>query len=205
MVPVPASSPLVPAAAPRPAADAWGWESFAGRIAELAAVGGAARLSLAFGLVREAQRRGEPAAWVAAGAGSFYPPDAAACGVRLEALPVVFVPGLAAAARAADTLLRSGGFGLVVVDVVGAAGELPAPLATRLAGLARKHDAAVVFLAEAAEGAPSLTPLVGLRCAARRAEAGPGRFVCRAEALKDKRRGPGWAHEEIRRGPVGLR
>ena len=39
-------------------------------------------------------------------------------GIDLDALPVVRVPDARAAGRAADHLVRSGGFGLVVIDLV---------------------------------------------------------------------------------------
>jgi len=106
-------------------------------------------------------------------------------------------------------LLRSGAFGLVVLDLMilghGAHAFVPAPLLGRLLGLAQKHCAAVVFLTEKAADAPSLAPLVSLRVATTRRRTGPERFACTIEATKDKRRAPGWTSEETFRGPPGLR
>jgi recombination protein RecA len=188
------------AAPPEPAA--WSLDTAGGRIVELSGQGAAPRLSLAFALVRDAQRRGETAAWVTHRGGTFYPPDAAAGGIRLDRLPVVFAPDAPAGARAADKLVRSGAFGLVVLDL---AGPVPVPLLSRLAGLARQHEAAVVFLTDKASTEPSLGPLVSLRCEGSRQAAGGGRFACTVRAIRDKRRGPGWSSSEVRRGPVGLR
>jgi recombination protein RecA len=106
-----------------------------------------ARTTGAVSLVVHAQRRGEPVAWVErAAVGALYPPDLADAGVDLDRLVVVRVPdqprgaapstgkttrrdgrtprgrlgGTTSALRAAELLLRSGAFGLVVVDLVDA-------------------------------------------------------------------------------------
>jgi recombination protein RecA len=164
--------------------------------------GATATLTVAFGLVLEAQRQGEPVAWVTPWESSFYPPDAAEGGVDLNALVVVRVPDARDVARAADRLVRSGAFGLVVLDV--GAARIPTPLQARLAGLAQKHRVALVCLTDKASEAPSLGSLVSLRVHARRKRIAEDRFACELIVLKDKRRGTTWAHEEICRGPAGL-
>lgn len=194
----------------------WSLGELSGRIAELSGLGDTALLSLAFALVRDAQRQGEPAAWITSRESTFFPPDAAFRGIDLEALAVVFVADAPAAARAAERLVRSGAFGLVTLDLASlpepARGPIPAALQSRLAGLALRHGTAVLCLTEKAPDAASLGPLISLRCAAVRealppAESGApwGRFRCRVQVLKDKRRGPGWEHAEVFRGPDGLR
>lgn len=183
----------------------WGIEALAGRLSELSGLGPTARLSLAVSLVCEAQRAGETAAWVTNRRSTFFPPDAAKSGADLARLPVVFAPDAPAAARAAWRLIQSGGFGLVVLDLVGSDAEVPIPLQSRLTGAAQTHGAAVVFVTEKAADRASLGSLVSLRCEAHREEAEVDRFLCIARALKDKRRGPGWTYTEVRRGPAGLR
>lgn len=183
----------------------WGFEALAGRLSELSGLGPTARISLAIGLVCEAQHTGETAAWVTNRRSTFFPPDAAKSGVDLARLPVVFTPDAPAAARAAWRLVQSGGFGLVVLDLVGSDAEVPIPLQSRLTGAAQAHGAAVVFVTEKAADRASLGSLISLRCEAHREAAGGGRFLCTARALKDKRRGPGWTYAEVRRGPAGLR
>jgi recombination protein RecA len=181
---------------------AWGLDALFGRFVELSGARATGVLSAAFGLVLEAQRRGELVAWVTLPRGTFFPPDAAEGGVDLDALVVVRVPEASAAARAADQLVRSGGFGLVVLDLGGHAGDarLPAPLQSRLGGLAQKHDAAVVALTEKTAEQASLGALVSLRAEARR----EADHTCTVRVLKDKRRGPGDAHVEACRPPAGL-
>ncbi|MDD5720637.1 MAG: recombinase A [Candidatus Krumholzibacteria bacterium] len=203
-------SPLAaPAAAPQAApvaAPAWSRAELSGRLCELGPGREPAVLTAAMALVRDAQRAGEPAVWISLGNDLFYPPDAAAGGVDLAALPVVRARDLAAAGRAADLLLRSGAFGLVVVDLL-AAGEravLPVPLQSRLVQLARRHDAAVLCLRRAGPEAPSLGSLVSLRAAATRRRVGDGRYLCRVDVRKDKRRGPGWSWQGVWRGADGL-
>src|SRR5215475_7854103 len=122
--------------------DHWGIDALRGRLVELSARGATATLTSAIDLVLEVQQADEPVAWVTLGNATFYPPDVAASGVDLAALAVVRVHDVVAAARAAERLLRSGGFGLVVLDLVGSALELPIAHQGRLVTLAQTHDAA---------------------------------------------------------------
>jgi recombination protein RecA len=107
-----------------------------------------------------------------------------------------------AMARAADQLVRSGGFGLIVLDL----GPLQVPMAalSRLLGLAQKHNTAFLFLTDKQDRAPSLGSLVSLRAQAVRRKTGVDEFTCELLVLKDKRRAPGWSHKEICGGPAGL-
>ena len=78
-------------------------------------------------------------------------------------------------------------------------------LFSRLATLARQHDAAIVCLTDKDAMRPSLGPLVSLRAhAAARVRGEGGRFRCEAVALRDKRGGPAWTLTEVCRGPDGL-
>lgn len=95
----------------------WRLEEVAGRLIEISGQSATAALTCALGLVLDAQRHGEPVAWVSDVGSSFYPPDAADSGVDLEALVVVRVPATLAIPRAADQLARSGAFGLLVLDL----------------------------------------------------------------------------------------
>lgn len=182
----------------------WSLEQVAGRLVEISGSGATAPLTLTFGLVLQAQLQNDPVAWITRNDSLFYPPDAAEGGVDLDALTIVRVPDGRAAARAADQLLRSGGFGLVVLDL-GAKPDLLTPLQTRLTGLANKHQTALLCLTVKEDEAPSLGPLVSLRVAAWRKRLADGQFACELTVLKDKRRSPTWRHTEVCRGPAGLR
>ena len=180
----------------------WSLADLGGRLVELSAAGSTASLTLAFRLVLDAQSSGEPVAWVTTTESSFFPPDAAEGGVDLVALVVVRVPNARAVARAADKLLRSGAFGLIVLDL--GAGDLPTPLQMRLAALAQKHHTALLCLTEKTPEAPSLGSLVSVRIHARKRRIGPDQFGCELTVIKDKRRGPTWNYREVCRGPAGL-
>jgi len=187
-------------------AERWGLDALRGRLVELSARGATATLTAAIDLVIEAQQAAEPVAWVTLGNATLYPPDAAASGVDLAALAVVRVQGTTAAARAAERLLRSGGFGLIVLDL-GGVGAVEVPIAHqgRLITLAQAHDAAVVCITEKPHEAPSIGSLVSLRAEALRLHAPePGDYHVTLRVLKDKRRGPGWTRTVQRRGPPGL-
>ena len=157
---------------------------------------------MTFGLVREAQRRGEPVGWVTSTASCFYPPDAAQSGTDLKALVVVRISATEQIPRAGEKLLRSGGFGLLIFDL--GASDIPMPLQTRLTGLAHHHHTALVCLTEKQRKTFSLGSLVSLRVHAEKKRAAEHRFACLLSVLKDKRRGPTWTHEELHLGPAGL-
>ena len=92
-------------------------DNLTGRLVELSGHADTAALTLVAGVLLETQQRGESAAWISAVDSLFYPPDLAAAGVDLSALPVIRVQKGLQAARAADALIRSGGFGAIAVDL----------------------------------------------------------------------------------------
>ncbi len=135
----------------------WGLESLQGRLVELVgSPGPTALLTASAELVLQAQRVGEPVAWIAPRSAPFHPPDLAERGIDLAALAVVQVETSHAMLRATDQLLRSGAFGLVVVDFL----ERPvAPLSVqvRLAALCKEHACTLLCLMQ--EAAFSLASL----------------------------------------------
>ena len=186
------------------ASQAWQLSELAGNIIELSSEGASATLTVAMRLVWEAQSLGEPVGWVAGRQSSFYPPDALENGVDLDALAVVRVPEARDIGKAADYLVRSGAFGLVVLDL-GEETKLVERQLTRLLGLARKHGTAVVCLTHKPEASQSLGSSVSLRGPIYRERLRSGVFSCELCVTKDKRRPPGWRHAEVCRGPAGLR
>ena len=180
----------------------WTLAETAGRLVEISGSRAAASLTLAFGLVWDAQQRDEPVGWVMSQGSSFYPPDVARGGVDLKSLAVIRVPEPRAIARAGEKLLRSGAFGLVVLDIGNA--DIAMPLQSRLAGLARQHHAALLCLTAKEPGRFSLGSLVSLRVHARRVRTSENQFACELKVLKDKRRGPTWSETEVCNGSFGL-
>ena len=176
---------------------------FIGRLIEVTGQGASARTSWLAGQIAEAQRAGETVAWIQRAGGLLYPPDLAAAGIDVAALAVVQMPDGPALLRAADVLLRSGGFGLCIVDLEGAALHPTDGQLGRLLGLCQKHGAAVVFLTAPVD-TPALGSLVSLRLEVRRELRGTGQFAVQVQVVKDKRRGPGRVSEEEWRAPAGL-
>lgn len=191
-----------------PADPGWSLDALAGRLVEVSGASAPASLSAAALLVLEAQRRGEPAAWITARDSTFFPPDFDECGIDLTALPVIFTPSPTVSAKVADTLLRSGGYLLVVLDLGASSrkawAELPMQAQTRLSGLAARHRSVLVGLTRKTREKPSLGSLFSLRSEGTRRRASFDRFDWELKAIKDKQRGPGWSHREKCRGPDGL-
>ncbi|HEX4384466.1 MAG TPA: hypothetical protein VH083_16000 [Myxococcales bacterium] len=183
---------------------AWCRAELSGRLTEISGRGCVSPLSAAAALLLEAQAAGEPCAWITKPVSSFFPPDLVRFGIDLDALPVVFVPSAQVAARAAARLLRSGAFGLLVLDL-GEDAQVSIALQGRLTGLALKNDAAVVLLTQKSASAPSVGSMVSLRAEPRRFQEAEALYKVSLTVLKDKRRGPGWLHEEVMLGPDGLR
>ncbi|CAB1085029.1 hypothetical protein D1AOALGA4SA_12526 [Olavius algarvensis Delta 1 endosymbiont] len=182
---------------------AWCLATFTGRLTELSGELSGASLSLVFGLVLEAQKQAEPVAWITSRDSTFFPPDAAERGIDLAALAVVRTGDLLETAKAAEHLLRSAAFGLLVLDL-GTDTRMPLPVQARLAGQARHHETALVCLTVKPAKEPSLGSMVSLQAHARKVQQQGRIFRCRIEVLKDKHRGPGWSHMEVGRGPDGL-
>ncbi|MFY9345960.1 MAG: hypothetical protein WAT39_25945 [Planctomycetota bacterium] len=174
--------------------------------------------SLAVAAVVSAQRAGEIAAWLQLQHGSLFPPDLESAGVDLDGLVVVHVPprGVAvptaakspAAARAAhelpkaaELLLRSGAFDLLVLDLRSGAPPRGA-WAGRLRALAREHQSRVLLLTDARTPA-DLGTAIAQRIAPRRRRQ-EGTFALELQLLVDRMPAPGRVATLLRSGPAGL-
>ena len=184
--------------------------------------------------VAEAHRRGDTAAWILCSAdeaqrGQPYPPDLAEQGVDLAALPIVRARDAAGVLQAADVLLRSGGFGLVIAEWPRGSDRPPEGALGRLLGLCQKHDAALVWLTDGEPSPPAkyaagqalsrpsdagrMGALISLRLEVKREAYAPdrgqerlepGRVRMQIRVSKDKRRGPGQGVRQIFRVPQGM-
>lgn len=183
-----------------PDSGAWSLDALAGRFVELRGAAGAAAMTLAARVLLQAQLRQEPVVWVGNVESLFFPPDFAAAGLDLEALPVVRAHDGRQLARMADMLLRSGGFTVVVLDLSERM-NLTTAMQARLSGLAKQHQC--VLLGITRRQSP-LGSMVSLRGETSLQRADFDRFTCELSVVKDKLRGPGWRHTEVCRGPDGL-
>lgn len=167
----------------------------------------AGKLSAVVRLITRAQAEGEPVVWVTLREqAGFYPPDFAQAGVDLAALVVVRLAesaGSHAVVRVAEVLLRSGAFGLVIIDFVGGVPRGELSWQSRLSGLLRRHDARAVLLTSSAREEPSLGPLVSLRVEPSW-QVGPGkRVVLSQQLLKSKLGSPVSVSPDTRQLPAG--
>lgn len=200
-----------PAPAPAPAPSGLPVDALMGRLTQIASGPQGGGSTVAAAVVHTFQRQRQPVAWVQWQGGSLYPPDLHAQGIALEALLVVHVgpagqthPRL----RATELLLRSGGFGLVVVDV--SQGQLPSGLAWqhRLQHWARQQHSAVLLLTQAQQRpghGPSLGALVSLQLCPHRISVGHGMFEQHCEVGKNKLGTATEPWQWLACGPPGLR
>jgi len=168
--------------------------------------------SLAVAAVASVQQHGGITAWLQPRHGLLFPPDCAASGVDLDALAVIHVPPASPAAsgkrsahdlpKAAELLLRSGAFDLLVLDLRQAPPRSGAWLG-RLQALAREHHSRVLLLTDAAAPMPFGTGLSQRLCV-RRQSAGDA-FVIEPQLVRDKLHGTPPPASLPRRGPEGLR
>ncbi len=186
-----------------PSAPAWQFSELAGRLVEISADGKSAVLSFCAGLILKVQEQGGHCIWLSRSDSSFYPPDFAARGIDLLALPVVRCKTLIESLRAMERLLRSGAFSLILLDHHGQE-KFPLHAQGRLAGLAKRHHTAVVSICERASDQGSMGSMVSLHVEALRHYEGQGKFRGTLRALKDKRRGPHWKISEEWHAPPGL-
>ena len=186
----------------------WGLDALAGRFVEITGTTASAALTTSASLILQSQQRGDFSAWISAHRSIFYPPDFAASGIDLDALPVIQIEDISKAARAVEALLRSGGFALILFDIFDRRDGVGLTITsqTRLAGLARKHNTALVCLTRKGRRTGSL---VSIRAESEMKRLGFDRFSCELRVVKDKsgldlsgRRGH-WG-SEVWRGPDGL-
>lgn len=192
--------------------DGEGWPP-PGFVIEITGGFAGAGTSLAAAAVATAQRHGGTTAWLQPRHGLLFPPDLASGGVDLDALVVIHVPPAAAKTgdhglpKAAELLLRSGAFDLLVLDLRQAVPPRGAWLrgawSGRLQALAREHRSRVLLLTDANAPMPSGSGL-SQRLQAHRRGTG-GAFVIEPQLLRDKLHAVPPPAPLPRCGPAGLR
>ena len=188
----------------QPRFNPFSFSALRGRLVEIVVNSGTPAFSLIAILLKSAQRLSEPVVWISAGGSIFYPPDFSENGISIEHLPVVWTNGREPALRATEHLLRSGAFGLLVVDLEKPGEIKPGRLGT-LNRLASLQQIVVVFLNTYSDGQrEGLGSLISLRLSVELAHSGPNQFVCRVCAVKDKHAPAGWVQEVMFRGTDGL-
>lgn len=180
------------------------YANLVGRITELSAPRNAPVLSFLSLLIKEVEEKGEPVVWVEAADSVFYPPDFAANGIDLAALPVVWAPDVKGGLRAAEHLLKSGSFGLLVIDLpphsIIDQGRLG-----KLARMADLNEVAVVLVTGQEDGVSfTLGSIVSLRFSGSKTCRNSSTYTCSISAVKDKRAVPGWSYVEVFHAPDGM-
>ncbi len=180
----------------------WNLQELRGRLVEISEPHPIAGLSFCFLLVREVQMAGGCAAWIGPMDSTFYPPDAEKGGIDLRNLPILRLTDIQSLGRAAEILLRSGAFQLVLLDL-GYDHTISIARLAQLNGLVRKHNACAVFLTHKQHGEQSVGPLISLHARTSRQRVETDSFSCELRILRDKRRGRKWTWQTRLSGVEG--
>lgn len=170
-----------------------------GRLAHFCGIG---TTTFAAVLTARMHVRGLPVAWISATADTVYPPDLAANGVDLGALTFVFAEDAGRAARAAEHMLRSGGFALLVLDLETGA-DIPDAAQGRILRLARATGAGVLCITRGEELLRG--SMISLRGRVSCIHDTVGRYHMRVQITRDKQGGPGVRSGEVCHAPSGMR
>lgn len=204
-LPVVRASLLQTPGTPSPRQDRLGLPALRGRVIELSGRasgrGTSACLTPVCSLILEAQVSGEPVIWVSGVPTIFFPPDMAANGVDLTALPVVRAEGRVAArrcARATLHLVRSGGFGLIIMDLDR---PLHHTITGKLARIAKATRTALLILTPTPGASGSMASMRG---ETRLRRGAPGLFASDLRITKDTRHGGYSRITEVCHGPDGV-
>ena len=165
---------------------------------EFSEAGAFGALSAVCTLMGQVQAKGEQIAWVETGKTLFFPPDLAFRGLDLEAISVILAPEVRAGLQGAQWLLRSGSFGLIVIDGISSA--IDEAVLGRLARMAEDQRTAVVFLTRKKPTEPSLGTQLSLRGSIWLSSSGE----TMVQAVKDKRSGSTSPQKVSLHGPFGL-
>ncbi len=186
---------------PAPGASTWEFDNLVGVLSELSEETSAGAVSFAAEIIAQAQAEREPVAWVAGTDSVFYPPDLAERGVDLDAVIVIRAGAQEGTLTAAEWLVRSAAFGLVIVDA-GSGWKVNDAALGRILKLAEAGLCAVVFLTRKGPEDPSLGSRISLRACVARSGSGP--FHVSVRTIKDKRSNAGSRQGRLYHGPSGM-
>jgi hypothetical protein len=181
--------------------DPWRFENIVGVLTEISEELPSGAVSFVAEMIHEAQRQGQPVAWIAGTESIFFPPDLALRGVSLSGLAVIRAGGETESLMATEWLVRSGAMGLVIVDAPQAWSVTDASLG-RIQKVAEKNLCAVVFLTQKPSRDPSLGSRISLRGCVSRSGAGP--FTVMITTAKDKRSNSVPRQSRQYHGPSGM-
>lgn len=140
-------------------------------------------------LFEQVQKEGDTIGWIRASTGPLFPPNLLERNIDFESLIVVQTPPKMDSAdigRAAEFLLHSGAFGLVVVDLRLAELSDYVEWQNRVLILARKFECRVVLLTDKVEQTESVSPLVSVRIEPNRDRWSSNRFAVENRVVKSK-------------------
>jgi len=181
--------------------------SLSGQVVEFSGWRPTALITLSAGLMRACLKNRRECAWILCGPENehslFYPPDLASAGIDVERIPILPADSAARAFGLAERLLRSGAFGMIVLDLT-LHHSIRSRLVGRVNALARSHESLVLCLTRRPPGQPSLDPMVFIHYHMESRRDDAGRFRASWHLRKDKQGVPGQRGEGLYEPPPGL-
>lgn len=178
-----------------------------GQVVEFSGWEHPACISLAADLIRECQEGGEVCAWISPrsdeGGSLFFPPDFARSGIDCNQLPILWAHSAADGFSIAEKLMRSRGFGMLVIDLTGVRFPKSRGLG-RLHRIARDSGCLMLCLTRRPPGHPSLDPMIFVHAHGASIAAEAGSWEVTVQIQKDKHHAPGSGVRRRYESPAGL-
>jgi recombination protein RecA len=179
----------------------------AGKVVEFSGWNQSACLSLTIPLILECQSGNKECAWILPssehGGSLFFPPDFAEAGIACSRIPIVRSKNAQDSFAIAEKLVRSGGFGLVVLDLTEGK-RVRASTIGRINSMTQRFKTLALCLTRNPPGHPSLDPMISIHIHIS-VFAAPGRnCTVKATVQKDKTQAPGLNMKWLYETPIGL-
>ena len=179
----------------------------AGMVTEFSGWNQSACISLATPLIRECQAADKLCAWIVPegteGASLFFPPDFRDAGIDCAELPIIWSEDAMDSFGIAEKLLRSGGFGMLVLDL-SRNSRLRGQSLGRIHAVAQRSGSLVLCFTRKPRGRASLDPLVFFHLHVAVEKKGADTWEVFAHVLKDKRAVTGRSLRWVYEAPLGL-
>ena len=178
-----------------------------GMVVEFSGWNQSACISLSIPLIQECQLAGKICAWIVPcsveRASLFFPPDFAESGINCSEIPILWCKNAMDGFGIAEKLLRSGGFGMLVLDLTESR-RIRSNTMGRIHNMAQRFGSLVLCLTRKPQGEPSLDPMIFVHVHVEARKKNTDVYEVMATIQKDKAQAPGKTMSWVYDAPPGL-